>query len=62
MTPDRFRECLQSLQWSQRFFAGFIRKDDRLVRRWASGDAPIPEEVATILERITFLVDTPREK
>lgn len=49
MTPDRFRECLTLLRWSQRGLAEALECDDRLVRRWASGDADIPPSVAAWL-------------
>lgn len=51
MTPARFLACLAACQWSQRGFAGRIGYDDRLVRRWASGERPIPAEIAAWLER-----------
>lgn len=52
MTPDRLRECLALLRWSQRGFAEALSCDDRLVRRWASGDATIPPDVAAWLEAL----------
>lgn len=51
MTPARLRECLALLRWSQRGLATAIGYDDRLVRRWVSGDRPIPEDVASWLEQ-----------
>ena len=52
MTPDRFRECLALLRWSQRGMAEALQCDDRLVRRWASGYAGIPSAVAAWLEAL----------
>ncbi|WP_018261868.1 hypothetical protein [Methylobacterium sp. WSM2598] len=52
MTPDRFRECLGLLRWSQRGLAETLECDDRLVRRWASGEAEIPASVAAWLETL----------
>ncbi|MET3352398.1 UNVERIFIED_ORG: ribosome-binding protein aMBF1 (putative translation factor) [Xanthobacter viscosus] len=52
MTPDRFRECLTLLRWSQRGLADALECDDRLIRRWASGDADIPASVAVWLETL----------
>jgi hypothetical protein len=46
MTPAEFRICLQHLAWSQRGLAELLGRDDRLVRRWASGGSEIPAEVA----------------
>ena len=52
MTPDRIRECLAMLRWTQRGLADALGCDDRLVRRWASGDAEIPASVAAWLETL----------
>lgn len=49
MTPDRFRECLAALDWSQRGLADLLGVQERQVRRWAQG-ARIPEPVADWLE------------
>ena len=51
MTPDRFRECLALLRWSQRGFAEATGRDPRQVQRWASGEYAIPGDVADWLER-----------
>ena len=51
MTPTRLRDCLALLRWSQRGLAEALGCDDRLVRRWASGDASIAPDVADWLER-----------
>jgi len=51
MTPERLRECLALLRWSQRGFAAALTMDERQVRRWATGEAFIPEQVAAWLER-----------
>jgi hypothetical protein len=52
MTPDRLRECLALLHWSQRGLAEILFCDDRLVRRWAQGSEPIPQSIAGWLERL----------
>ena len=52
MSPDRFRECLGLLRWTQRGLADVLKCDDRLVRRWGSGDADIPASVAAWLETL----------
>jgi ribosome-binding protein aMBF1 (putative translation factor) len=49
MTPNEFRICLEMLAWSQRGLARLLRRDERLVRRWASGENEIPAEIATWL-------------
>ncbi len=51
MTPDRLRECLALLRWSQRSLAEALGLDDRQVRRWASGDYAVPPHIAAWLER-----------
>lgn len=56
MTPDRIRECLQSIKrptpLSQRGFAALIHIDERQVRRWVSGDYAMPSDVAEWLEKV----------
>ncbi|MGI4793090.1 MAG: helix-turn-helix domain-containing protein [Janthinobacterium lividum] len=52
MTPDRLRECLTVLWWSQQQLARVLNKDPRQVRRWASGEYPMPVETAAWLERL----------
>lgn len=59
MTPDRFRECVDVLQWSQRQLADCIGVDDRLVRRWAAGTTVIPDHIEVWLERVASFIDTP---
>lgn len=49
MTPDRLRECLALLRWSQRGLADVLAVDERQVRRWATGAYPVPEPVAAWL-------------
>jgi len=51
MTPDRLRECLALLRWSQRGLADALAMDERQVRRWATGAASMPDQVAAWLER-----------
>jgi ribosome-binding protein aMBF1 (putative translation factor) len=52
VTASRLRDVLARLRWSQRGFAQALACDDRLVRRWASGDAAIPPDVAGWLEAL----------
>jgi hypothetical protein len=40
-----FRECLHVIGWTQRGFANLVKADSRQVRRWAAGDAVIPEHI-----------------
>ena len=46
MTPSEFRVCLELLDWSQRGLAKLLGRDDRTVRRWATGDNEVPDDVA----------------
>ncbi len=50
MSPDRFRDCLAALRWSQRGLAEVLETHERTVRRWATGDVIIPSNVAQWLE------------
>jgi hypothetical protein len=52
MTPERFNECLETIDWSIRGFADHIDVSDRQVRRWAHGVYPIPESIAGWLEKL----------
>lgn len=52
MTPNRFRDCLTALSWTQRGLAAILDCNDRVVRRWASGEADIPASVAAWLETL----------
>ncbi|AWN55016.1 hypothetical protein DK412_28175 [Methylobacterium sp. 17Sr1-1] len=52
MTTDRLREILALLRWSQRGLAEALDCDERMVRRWASGDGEIPAALATWLETL----------
>lgn len=60
MTPDRFRECLTALNWSQRGLALLLDVDDREVRRWAAGKYEIPSRIAAWLEKLgAFHIENP---
>ncbi len=50
MTPTRMRECLETLQLSQRGFAAFINRDEGTVRFWARKPGMIPQDVADWLQ------------
>lgn len=60
MTPDRFRALLAAFPTasadatgvSQRGFSHYLGTHQTTVRRWASGEQPIPEPVATWLEKV----------
>ena len=50
MTPTRLREVLDALHWSQRDLADLLGCNERLVRRWAAGQAGLPSPVAAWIE------------
>ena len=52
MTPDRFRQCLATLLFSNRDLATLLGVDTRQVRRWASGDHAVPERIAAWLDTL----------
>ncbi len=52
MTPDRLRECLDVLGWSQRGLADMLGVHETRARRWARGVMPVPDEVAGWLETL----------
>lgn len=60
MTPERLRECLTALCWSQRGLARNLNKAEGTVRQWARGKLSIPEDVAVWLERCgRFMEENP---
>jgi ribosome-binding protein aMBF1 (putative translation factor) len=46
MTPDAFRNALTIIGWSQRGLADHLACDNRMARRWASGELQVPPEIA----------------
>jgi len=52
MTPDRIRECLTALHWSQRGLADILGVQERQVRRWATGEYDIPAAIAEWVDRV----------
>lgn len=53
MTPDALRAHLDRLGLTQVGAARLLEVDARTVRRWATGDVPIPKAVEMLLERLT---------
>jgi ribosome-binding protein aMBF1 (putative translation factor) len=54
VTPYAFREALDMIGWSLRGLADRLSCDDRMVRRWASGEMTVPPSIArwlTTLQR-----------
>jgi ribosome-binding protein aMBF1 (putative translation factor) len=52
VTPDAFRAALDTIGWSQRGLADRLSCDDRMVRRWASGELTVPPSIARWLARL----------
>jgi len=50
VTPDRLRECLRLLDWTQRGLAALLQRPEGTVRQWARGAVRIPDDVARWLE------------
>lgn len=50
MTPERFREILDFLDWSQGDVARLMKRDPRAIRRMISGVYDIDPEMAEWLE------------
>jgi DNA-binding transcriptional regulator YiaG len=49
MTANQYRTAIEKLGLSQRGAADFLDIDERQSRRWAAGDARIPESAAKLL-------------
>lgn len=52
MTPERFRECLAAIGWTQHGLAAVLGVHETRPRRWATGRYEIPPAVAEWLERL----------
>ena len=52
MTPERLRDCLATLHWSQRGLAEILNAHPTTVRRWAAGTQDIPPGVAAWLDEL----------
>ena len=52
MTPQRLREVLALLHWSQRGLADTLGCADSLTRGWARGRSVVPDGVAAWLEEL----------
>lgn len=52
MTPDRLREILQNVGWSQRQLADELGVDPRRARRWCTGEIGIPAALEKWMEAI----------
>jgi hypothetical protein len=55
MTADQYRSALKRVGLSQRGAGVFLGVDERTSRRWAAGDAAVPESVAKLLRLMVRL-------
>jgi DNA-binding transcriptional regulator YiaG len=53
MSAEALRAELARLRLSQAGFARFLEVDERTVRRWSAGAAPIPRAVELLLPRLS---------
>ena len=52
MTPERLRECLAALAWTQRGLARLLGRPEGTVRQWLAGVVRVPVDVAAWLEAL----------
>ncbi len=50
MTPERCRECLKALRWTEMELASALQCDISLPKAWASGEVAVPAGVGAWLE------------
>lgn len=58
MTPEMFRQALNDLHMNQMAFANNAGVNPRTVRRWASGESPIPPVVDALLCALLAIKET----
>lgn len=61
MTPNQYRAAIEKIGLSQRSAGTFLGVDERSSRRWASGEAEIPEAVGKLLRLMVKLGLSPDE-
>ncbi|MCP1243866.1 helix-turn-helix domain-containing protein [Acetobacter lambici] len=52
MTPERLKECLELIGWSQHELAKRVEADKQLVSEWVLGTSDIPASIAAWLETL----------
>ncbi len=57
MTADEFADALETLHWSAEGLGRILNVGDRTVRRWKSGDAPVPDVVGTWIRALAAFHD-----
>ena len=58
MTTTSLRECINQFGWSTTDLAERAVVSPVTARRWLSGKAPIPPDVARIVEQMAALAET----
>ncbi len=61
MTPAEYNTAIEHLGLSQRKAGKFLGVNERTSRRWVSGESPIPEPAARLLQLCIKLKYEPRE-
>lgn len=61
MTANQYRDAIKRLGLSQRQAGAFLGVDERTSRRWAAGDAEIPESVGKLLRLMIRLKLKPED-
>jgi hypothetical protein len=52
MTPERFSEVMDTINWTLQQLSAVADRDYRLVRGWMSGRTAIPQDIAVWLEKL----------
>ena len=58
--PELIRRAIQATGLSARRFAALVWRDERTVRRWVSGESPVPNTVRERLAEGQHLATCPR--
>lgn len=59
MSPDRIRECLDTLRWNTHDLAARAGVSPVSARRWIAGKSVIPANIAAWLESLAVQAETP---
>jgi hypothetical protein len=55
MTPERFHEAIKTVGLTKESAHSFLRVDNRVIKRWWSGQYDIPHSVELLLEMMVAL-------
>jgi DNA-binding transcriptional regulator YiaG len=58
VNATQLRQALKGLGWTRKRFAKELEVNERTVRRWLSGESPVPQTVALA---VAHLAHTPRK-